>query len=127
MTKGQRLQYERFRMLHEIEPSRGFVTRTMQRIKNVERRRKILLDLWIVVLSLGPYLVQQSWLLFRRDYFSVKALPFSHLISETYLFVISSSIANFMLIAGVLAAAAYLYLSRSALMFRFFERHQRLS
>ena len=127
MLESQKLQYDRFRALNQIEPSADFTHRTMLKIKEVESRRKVLLDLWIVFLSMGPYLIQRSWLLVRSDYFSVGQLPFGEIIVSVYNFFVSNTNATLLLAGGIFVAAFYLYMSRSMLMVRFFDFNRKAS
>lgn len=102
-TEVQQLRYE----ANAIEPTPEFARRTIQRAREIERRRRLRLNIGFAVLALAPFGMRETWEFIRHDFVSVASLPFARIITYIY-HMIMSPFAPVVLIAGGFVVAMYI-------------------
>lgn len=104
----------RLRELHSdrylIQPSRDFASRTMEKVRKVDKQHRFWTHVWIVVASLAPFVVRETWLFVRGDYFSVSNLPLvGGLVVTAYSFFMSPVAMYLLLSGGIIASILYIF------------------
>lgn len=88
-----------------VEPSSSFCKTTMARIREIDRRRRLLITYCTVAsVTLAPAVTKYIWLSVRNDYFSLNRAPLSGYIVPFYHFLISISGSFILLLAGGIAS-----------------------
>lgn len=92
-----------------IQPSVDFVKRTMKRIQKIEKQRRFWIQVWAVVASLAPFVVRETWMFVRGDYFSVSGLPLvGSLVVAAYQLFLSPIGLYLLLFGGIVASVIYI-------------------
>lgn len=93
-----------------IQPSADFVNRTMKQIRKFEKKRRFWIQVWAVVASLAPFVIRETWMLVRGDYFAVSGVPFvGRWIAAAYQLFLSPIGLYFLLFGGIIASAVYIF------------------
>lgn len=79
-----RNQVSKISHMQHIEPSADFSSRVLQMATDCEKRHQRTMIMATAVIALIPCVLQQTWMLFRNDSFSLSSIPMGNIISAIY-------------------------------------------
>lgn len=92
-----------------IQPSADFVKRTMKQIRKFEKQRRFWIQVWAVVASLAPFVVRETWMFVRGDYFAVSSVPLvGRWVAAAYQLFLSPVGLYLFLFGGIVASVLYI-------------------
>lgn len=92
-----------------IQPSADFVKQTMKQIRKFEKQRRFWIQVWAVVASLAPFVVRETWMFVRGDYFAVSSVPLvGRWVAAVYQLFLSPIALFILLFGGIVASVIYI-------------------